>query len=599
MSSENIDQELLSIANKMLREIEQIIPDDPLHCFGLLTEMTRIYDYLCIGKITSKNAELSVQEIDIIKNGWNIAASYLLKPLNTNRFPIAPSTKEGASAAISILYKFGTTVLLRRVSDMVKTGMMSAEKDADSFIFRKKDLMEYQHTDNFEFSSWIELEDKVKTNKDKHYKGWDIVDRENMQEMFVRIGNFFSLDNTDFSKYLLSDSDLDAAMLPLLRPWDKWHGVMMAYDATPETDYHFLAKAAELMGMWRNDAGLHPEANIDGVKASDLCFVIMFITGIYLKHVHFAGLAAKKYPEISIPQSITLWDSPNELINSIADFSRLDLKTVSKVFDLITLKASDVAVLKEHTSKFMPLLIGSGNGLVLRPISSLVQNPLVSIFTILEYRNPNIRHEIIARREEWLRSHLNAFFLGTRYQQIHTNIKLRKGNSVITDIDAAIHDNLTGELGLFQIKWQDFFYNDVKKLRSRASNLTKELDEWAEKATQWIEEYGVTELYKILGITLTRPINESSVFLFGLSRNVARVQGYGYKVKFENLAVANWPQFMRTRMEVGPAERVIKTIFDTLKSQENDKVNSKPLPFKISLLNKTFHFEDLWSAFED
>ena len=48
-------------------------------------------------------------------------------------------------------------------------------------------------------------------------------------------------------------------------------------------------------------------------------------------------------------------------------------------------------------------------------------------------------------------------FSGVKYITIDGNIKLRTGKKIVTDIDAAIFDRTTGELAIFQIKWQDFF----------------------------------------------------------------------------------------------------------------------------------------------
>jgi hypothetical protein len=47
---------------------------------------------------------------------------------------------------------------------------------------------------------------------------------------------------------------------------------------------------------------------------------------------------------------------------------------------------------------------------------------------------------------------------------------------MLTDIDAVIFDRLTGELALFQLKWQDYSTNSLRETRSKASNLVKELD---------------------------------------------------------------------------------------------------------------------------
>jgi hypothetical protein len=195
-----------------------------------------------------------------------------------------------------------------------------------------------------------------------------------------------------------------------------------------------------------------------------------------------------------------------------------------------------------------------------------------------------------------MRTHLYALFLGVRYQRIEGNVKLKEDGKTITDIDAAIYDNLTGELALFQIKWQDFYYNDVRKLRSRASNLTKDLDEWAEKVSHWINIHPKTELIKNLRLVDGTVVNE--VFLFGISRNKARMQGYGYAIKSENLAIANWPQFARNRFEIGPAERVFYSLFNKLKLQEKEKIEPIPFPVTFNIGDQNLEFRDLYNGWK-
>jgi hypothetical protein len=199
-----------------------------------------------------------------------------------------------------------------------------------------------------------------------------------------------------------------------------------------------------------------------------------------------------------------------------------------------------------------------------------------------------------------MRSEIYQIFQGTRYKRVDGNINLRDENRVLTDIDGAIFDNLTGELALFQLKWQDYFTNDVREMKSKASNLTNELDEWASKVDSWINKKGVSELIKALRLKLHKEHSISSIYLFGVSRFYARTQGFGYAVKNQKLAIANWAQFLRVRYEIGPAERVFHKLFETLREKMNEEVpNPKPLPLTINVSGKSICFENVWNDFDD
>ena len=139
----------------------------------------------------------------------------------------------------------------------------------------------------------------------------------------------------------------------------------------------------------------------------------------------------------------------------------------------------------------------------------------------------------------------------------------------------------------------------MRKLRSKASNLTKELHEWSSKVTKWIEVNGKSELLQALRLKSKKDLQMSSVYLFAISRNMARMQGYGFKVCDKNLAVVNWPQFIRTRYELGPVDRVFHDMFHIIRSKMFEEVSVRPLPMSIEISGKTITFEDMWNTVDD
>ncbi len=80
----------------------------------------------------------------------------------------------------------------------------------------------------------------------------------------------------------------------------------------------------------------------------------------------------------------------------------------------------------------------------------------------------------------------------TRFQ--HTRLKVRKDpiltNVTMTDIYAAVLDMTTGELAIFQLKWQDFGYNDLLRIRSKATKFVERVDTWSSQTLEWIDEFG-------------------------------------------------------------------------------------------------------------
>jgi len=215
---------------------------------------------------------------------------------------------------------------------------------------------------------------------------------------------------------------------------------------------------------------------------------------------------------------------------------------------------------------------------------------------ILSHRDGRVRNAVNTPREAWFRGDLYWLFGGTRYHCVDGNVKLRSGTNIVTDIDAAVLDRTTGDLALFQLKWQDFHTSEVRELRSRSRNLTQELDEWAERVCAWLDSYSADALESALRLQGQPHGQVRRVMLFGLSKSVARVQGYGYACRHELLAVGTWAQVTRIRREVGPSAHALADIHQALKSEAHATLEVRPIPAEWTVAGRLIRFEDYWSS---
>lgn len=576
------------------------IPSDPTHKFVLFTETLRVLDYWAVfQQLLPKEHRLSKQDLDLIRWGWNRAVEYLFVAVETpDAFPILESTTESRLMAFNLLRQFGRSVLIQRTSEMIRFGFFNVESNERGFSLRSGGDAKDQFLDHLEFFHLEELENVMSENVPGFLNGWQLIDLKDYSKFREELG-FFSMHDNERPLEGSILENVDELMVPLIHPWNSGHGMMVGYDADPRVDDHFLALALEQVLKWRVEAGIHPDTKFGELTGTYLTAIVTYVVALHMKHIRFCLLAMTKYPEISIPQSLTIWGPFNELAESVADFSGLDISLVKKALSEITMRPTEVSSLRNMTTLFIPLLISLDNGFVLRPVSSLIQNPFSSTITLQKWRNSSIRNRISEPREHWMRTELYAVFQGTRYLRVDGNINIRNGNKVVTDIDAAIFDTMSGELALFQIKWQDYFTNDVRELRSKASNLTKEMDDWANKVNAWINENGRERLARALRLNLPTGMSISSIYMFGISRTFARMRGYGFSTSNENLALANWPQFRRIRHETGPVERVFHSLFETLRVQMNENAAVQPLPVTIQVADTFIHFADLWFTYGD
>jgi hypothetical protein len=559
--------------------------------------MTRVLGYwTTVNQSLPKEKQLPGPIFTMIGWRWNLATEYYYSKLSKPGFPMFESTNKTRADALSVLHKYGRCVLLRRVADMLGSGMLEGEVVDGGYIFRRVDVSDAQVMDNLEYEFLSELNLSFEGRIGESYNGWSLMEFPDMDDLPKELGAFHGKVVMPELKAMRSEN-IRELMFPLVRPWDSGFGVMMAYDAIPETDAHFFSVALEMVITWRDEAGIHPSVKLDFGTGYELSVVVAAVLSLHLKHMSFLGVAIEKHPEILIEQGLTIWTSKIELIETVEILSRLDGEVVARVIDGITFSPEDVGCLKDNTTSFLPLLIGLGNEWIIRPVWCVGGNPFASLIKLFQWRNSRTENVLAKHREDWQRMHLYSIFGGNRYELIKGNVNLRIDGVFLTDVDGAIFDTVTGELALFQLKWQDYFTNDVKSLRSKASNLAKELEGWGDKVTSWMNRFGSEGVAKSFRLKLKKGQGIAKIYLFAISQSVARTGGYGFKMRNNSVAVATWPQFVRLRTEVGPAWSVLSELHSRIKEEVGMIYPSVAIPYASKFSSVEINFEDIWRGY--
>lgn len=428
---------------------------------------------------------------------------------------------------------------------------------------------------------------------------WTICPPEEIKQRLQSVGNYFARPPEKYEP-LYKTEELQALMLPLIFPWRTPYGTMMGYGASEEVDAHFLLEAQHIMNDFRIDAGIHADIDFGSYSGLDVLIVVTVLLSFFRKHAAFVLLARRHFPEISAQESLTIWGPKDGLVESVCLASQLPQPRVAKILQSLTLTAEDVRRLKGDTTPLLPMLIDLGNGFYLKPTSCLTKNPLTAFLKIAQWRNPSTRNLVSSSRESWFRQDLYSLFGGSRYWCVPGNIVLRHGGKRLTDVDAAVFDRVTGELTLFQLKWQDYSTNNIGELRSKTSNLANEVDTWGTRVMEWIQNNPPHQVAKALRLKIRGRRGITALFLVGLSRSVARTHGYGFPLTNPYLSIATWPQFKRVRGEIGPAPRVLSKIHELLREEEElSLTNRTPHPATVSLRDFETHFEDFWNSWDD
>lgn len=596
-TKDKLCEKLRHLAKRELEAARSVIPTDPLSRFLLFVETLRVIDYWSVFQtLLPEEHRLRPYDFGILQFGWNRALEFLYQPLTAPGFPIIESTKRSRGFAEGLLHQFGRSVLLTRAADMIAFDFLHAEEVDEEVHLRMVDGVADQFLDNVEFLEFEELERRLAELDDSdQVMGWQLFERDDADQVATRVGRFMSRNGTvQFSEFL--HPNIEEVMRPLIERWDTNYGVMMTYDSTPDIDAHFLVLARHLVDDWKTNAGFHPGSKFGELSVPQLLAVVTIVVNLHMRHIRFSMLAADSIANLNLAQSLTIWKQRDELEREIADQTGFDDRTVAKAIDAIAFRAEDQPKLLGHTSQFTPLLIDLGNGMMLRPVSSLTRNSFESIRTLQQWRNNACLQSLDRQREAQQRSELYAIFQGTRYKCIEGNITIREHGKRLTDVDAAIYDQTTGELALFQLKWQDYCTNDVRGLRSKASNLASELDDWAAKLEDWLGRVADVQLAKCFRLKLGHGGSFSAVHLFGISRVAARTKGFGASTTRKRLAIANLPQFLRIRWQVGPAQSVFSTMHRAIKEEMKTSMEITAIPFAIKVAGTTIRFHDLWCA---
>lgn len=576
------------------QQLLNTLPTHPDHKFVLWLEMQRVLDTWTVQRhLANQNVDDAVVLLEILKMGANAATAHLLSPLSAPLgIPLMRITPEMRRDATDVLHAFGRVALARRVSDMVEHEFLVVQENESGLTFRDTGTAQIQFMDHVE----ADLFSKAETGwckGDKSPQGWTVLDAEDLRS-FDKVGAYLARPSK-VKPPELSHEDLVSRMRLLIKPWVTPYGTMMGYGALPELDEHFINAAGPVLVSFRDYAGVHPDAQYGEFTGEQLLAVTLVLLSLHMKHLRFALIAHSHVPEIDVGSSLTIWGPISELAESISDVSGLKLATVEPILRALTLSYEDLPRLRDTLTPLLPLLVDLGNGFCLRPISCLGDNPL-SMFQRLASWRSRIPHKRTSRlREDWMRREVYSVFGGNKYSCVEGAIVLREGPKILTDIDAAVFDNATGELALIQLKWQDYATRDVKELVSKSRNFSEEVDAWAEKVNSWIFSRSPQQVAQALRLKLRGPQRVTAVFLFAVSRTQARPHGYGSPVKKPFLSIASWSQFKRVRLQVGPGPGVFNKMHEALRIEEAAALCSiVPIPVSIVLQQVKLSFENLW-----
>lgn len=549
----------MALADYELERIASMLPEDSMQRTAVFMEINRVTDVRTVNApVEDGSGGISINNA-LISWGWNPAASLLLAPLPPDSpFPFSESTADRQAFVTDILRRLGCQVLARRGAEMLRAGFVRAVPIDDGYR-----LCSIDATITMAMHDSLDV-DRLEAAEGFSEQPWE--------------GQWHR-------------DDIDALMIPLMRPYPTPFGTMLAYDAIPEVDAHFLGRAIVLANRWLDEAGLHPETRLGLVTGAELLEFAQFFASFHLKHIHFVGLAISHLPAVSPVLSLTIWKPRAEMIANLAEFMEMPEARVEKIVEGIAFRADEAANLRYETTPLRPMLIDLGNGFDLWPVSALDRNPFETIRRIHERRDPTAVTRLAAPREEWFRDNLYGLFDNERFECVEGNIKVQVGGRIVTDIDAAIYDRESDQLALFQIKWQDFSTNSPKELGSKARNFMNAMNLWAGTVTSWLETTDIARVMQSMRLK-SRSGGATTVHLFGVSRALARLGAMAKTAPHPSLALGNWAQLRRIRLAEHSRYSDLATLHGTLAHEHDSGPSLRPIPMSMDIGGRRIEFAD-------
>lgn len=564
--------QLEALARSELAAVTAQLQDlPPTVCAGLLIEACRVLDHAHVVQLLADlpDQRLSIHDFDIMVRGWNLLAAELLKRWGPiDGLPLKASTPETQAVLMSWLHACGRSATFSWAAEMVQYGMVEAVVEGQAMV--------------------LSLSDRASSD---HFH--DQLDQTKLAERNAAVlDTYHPFASADDAK------PLREAMGDLAFPWPTAHGMMVGYPSHPEINTHFLNVTYRNAAQWRDDAGLHPDARLPGCSGRVVTLVAHVLLSYHLTHVMFVNEAKLRRPEINAHMSLTVWRPRAELLAQLVLVTGSLEAEVAAALDLLTVEADDAAYFASERAPSLPLVIKISDQFLLLPISGIFRNPFNVMRMLRASTSLAFQNAIREHRETWMAEDLYALFEGPRFQCVAGQTELSRNKQHVTDIDAAIFDNVTGDLVLFQLKWQDFATSSVKSQRSKAENYTSKVTAWVTKVTLWIDQFGVLALCSALRIRLPPGKELRDIRFVAIGRTNARFRSYGYDMGHVALTLP-WSQFARLRLEIGPGQDFFSMLEQRVAEEHEAAVARTPLPYGLECDGWTITFQDLWSSLDD
>ncbi len=365
-------------------------------------------------------------------------------------------------------------------------------------------------------------------------------------------------------------------MKPLVYVWKDYY---IGYDTTPDIDIFYL-DAAYLDSREATEWYVFPkDVSFGGIPYEVYVNTVVYFVSFAIKHAQFCALLLQKEPHLRVENLLTricVEEDTIELIRHINDISHEDAQ---KIFEVITLNEENYG---SHIScrSAPPPLIKISKHQYLMSVFGCLERPFEFLLDELHRRYPKEWDKNTRGRESSFRKELYAFFDSKRNELIDRNLVIKCDGKILTDIDACVIDKETGDIGLFQLKWQDLPYSSNRSLLSKRSNFERTVNQWIDDIQQWLANSDEKTIADILR-TSPKKVDKKKIRLFALGRFNGGFPAIS--IPAGNVTFGQWYQVLFLSMYNEKLKWTVGELFDALcgSKVDNKSLIERPVIYRI------------------
>ena len=537
---ESLLNKLVEIENKYKQQASSLSPNEKRVCLINVIRVLDLWSHWVRYGAGDPKREEKLEAADLIERGTNIALSMFYDDsVGLECYPLGTTSRQVERSMSYMISTLGKIQAARSFIDLSYQGVVSIEqKNENHYVFNV--IQPFGH--------------EAAGDAD-----WQFMKRE-------------LLNYLDIEGELESEYDYNEIKKILRKNVFRWRDNFIGYTTEPVLDDYYDLFGLKCTYYQSGYDAFSPDCIFGPGKFQHYRDAVAGYQAWALKHIDFCHALVEQSTKTNLINILSITKPKQSTVSNTSiylEHFHLSDEISGAVLEAATLMPENAAYHLEKPTPAKPSFIQVGKDIYLQPVFGILNNPYE--FMLRELRRAYKKDYDVAvnSREGVFQEELKTLFYPDYFSHGHTPIVLKDINKKdLTDIDAAIFDEKSGTLALFQLKWQDNFVRSMRERYSRKSNLLKTGNSWVEVVSEWLKDKDDITILKQLKINPTHQDRRISVRLFVLTWGAGRFSGEWHA---DTRAVwTGWASFCKQFKELCPTHDILEKMWLGLRSWENN-----------------------------